>query len=95
MVKLRELVELGVREQPEVEECWWKRRVDVARGQLDERRKREGHLADLLVKLLVAACPSCAEARRGAVAVTVPGHVRGRWRVVVAALVHAEVVHSV
>lgn len=101
VVKLRDLVELVVCEQPKVEQCRGKGRVDVARGQLDERCKRQGHLLDLLVERLVAGGSSCAEACGivaiiiivVVVAVTVPWHVGGRWGIVVAALVHAEVVH--
>lgn len=96
VIKLRNLVKLVVGEQPKVEKRRGESRVYVARGQLNERRKREGHLLDLLVELLVASCPSCAKAPHGtvvALAVAVPGHVGGWWRVVVAALVHAEVVH--
>lgn len=98
VIKLRNLVELVVGEQPKAEKCRGKSRVYVTGSQLNEWRKRERHLLDLLVELLVAGCSSCAKAPRGSVVVAlavvaVPGHVGGWWRVVMAALVHAEVVH--
>lgn len=103
VIELRKLLKLVVCEQPEIQKRRGKRRMYVARGQLDEWRQGEGHLLDLLVKLLVAVCSFCAEACCGGsivvalvviiVAGTVPWHVRGWWRVVMAALVHAEIVH--
>lgn len=96
VIELGNLVELVVCEQPKVEKRRGKGRVYVARGQLNERSQREGHLLDLLIELLVAGGTTCAKAPSGrsiVVALTVPGHVGRWWRVVVAALVHTEVVH--
>lgn len=63
VIKLRNLVKLIVGEQPKVEKRRGESRVYVTGSQLNERRKREGHLLDLLVEFLVASCPSCAKAR--------------------------------
>lgn len=44
VVEVRDLVQLGVRQEPEVEQRRRETGVDLPARQLDERRERQGHL---------------------------------------------------
>ncbi len=48
MVEAGERLELGVGQEPELQDVGGKVRVDGAGGELDERAERQGHLAQLV-----------------------------------------------
>lgn len=53
VVEVRELLELLVGEEPELEDGAGEGRVDAARGDLDQRGQVEGHLVELVAELRV------------------------------------------
>lgn len=70
VVEAGKVVQLGLSQEPEVEQCRGKFWVDSSRRHLDERNQRQTHLAHLLLEPGVACSSTVANASVGCVVVS-------------------------